>query len=244
MNTAIAPLEFLQPPQIPELLRFPVSPLQRERLNRALDEVSLKFVIASRTARAPVMDFGCGEGIATQAALARGAHVCAVDEDEVSIERLLARVPSQQHRRLRARAGNLLATDFKSVPFDAIHVARVLQEFDGGSIERVLKKFYRWLYPNGRLFLSALTPLGDYWAAFEEEYLRRCAQGVRWPGYLEDGSAFTGQLMDARPIHLLDENTLRRELTTAGFEIDEMRCLPLPWDDTQICCAVIARCNA
>src|SRR5690349_2778392 len=107
MNTAVASFQLLQPLEIPGFLRLPANPLERERLNRALDEVSLKFVIASRTARAPVMDFGCGEGLATQAALARGAHVWALEEDDASLERLLARVPSQQHRRLRARIGNL-----------------------------------------------------------------------------------------------------------------------------------------
>jgi len=219
------------------------SGLTRKALNRALDELSLKFVIASRTAKAPVLDFGCGEGVATVAALARGAHVCAVDSDEADIARLLARVPSQQHRRLRARAGSLLEIDFKGVPFDSIHAARVLQEFDGTGVERLLQKFFRWLYPDGRLFISTLTPRGEFWNAFGREFLRRRVQGARWPGYIEEVSQFTGNDSDAMALHLIDRETLRRELHTAGFAIEEIRCLPLPWDDTQVYCAAIARCR-
>jgi len=241
MNTALAHLEPLGVPSTCELTgpRWNA----RARLHRALDEVSLNFVIASRTARAPVLDFGCGEGLATLAALARGASVFALDEDEEAVRHLLTRVPSQQHPRLRARVGSLLATDFKGVHFDALHAARILHEFDGAAVERVLKKFYRWLYPNGRLFLSALAPSGAYWRAFEGEYLKRCAGGARWPGYVEQASPLTGHPGDARAVHLLDEATLRRELEAVGFQIEQSRCLPLPWDDDQISCAVIARCR-
>jgi len=216
----------------------------RASMNRALDELSLKFVIASRSARAPVMDFGCGDGLVTAAALARGAHVCALDSDEAATRRLLARVPVQQHPRLRVWAGSLLGTDFKAAHFGAIHAARVLQEFDGAGVESVLRKFFRWLYPNGRLYVSALTPIGEFWDGFESEFRRRCAQGEHWPGHIDDVSKYTRNARDSMPVHLLDESTLRRALKAAGFVIETIRCLPLPWDDTQIACAAIARCGS
>ena len=124
----------------------------------ALDDLSLRFVIASRTARQPVLDFGCSDGLATSAALARGAHVCAVDSDEAAIQRLLARVPSQQHRRLRARVQCLLHADFAGHSFGAIHAARVLQGFDVNAVENTLRKFFRWLHPGGRLYVSVPVP--------------------------------------------------------------------------------------
>jgi 2-polyprenyl-3-methyl-5-hydroxy-6-metoxy-1,4-benzoquinol methylase len=156
-------------------------------------------VIASRTAKGPVLDFGCGDGIATVAALARGAHVCAIDPDEGAIRRLLARVPSQQHRRLRARVGHVLDADFQGDHFEAVHAAYVLEEFDGPAVQSVLRQFSRWLVPGGRLFVSVLT-------------------------------------------RVLDEETLHRELEAAGFAIEEIHCYPLPWDNSQTCCAAIARC--
>ena len=220
---------------------WPAGVLTREQMNRALDELSFRFVVASRMARAPVLDFGCGEGLAAAAALTRGAHVYAIDPDEGAIRRLLAGVPSQQHCRLRTRVASLLGTGFKGVYFDAIHAARVLQDFDGVGVESVLKKFHRWLHPNGRLFISALTPIGAFWNPFTREYQRRCELGERWPGYIEDVAQFAGHEGDTRAIHLLDEATLRHELEAAGFAIDEIRCAPLAWDNTQISCAAIAR---
>jgi len=124
----------------------------------ALDELSLRFVIASRTARQPVLDFGCSDGLATVAALSRGAHVIAIDSDESAIQQLLARVPSQHHRRLRARVEDLLRAAFKENSFGAIHAARVLQGFDVDAIENTLRNFFRWLHPGGRLYVSIPVP--------------------------------------------------------------------------------------
>ena len=59
--------------------RTPPALLHRRQ---SLDELSLRFVISSHRAKRPLLDFGCGDGLATQAALALGAHVCAVDCDE------------------------------------------------------------------------------------------------------------------------------------------------------------------
>ena len=123
-----------------------------------LDELSLRFVIASRTARQPVLDFGCSDGLASSAALARGAHVCAIDPDEAAIRQLLARVPSQHHRRLRARVESLLHADFAENSFGAIHAARVLQGFDVDAVENTLRNFFRWLHPGGRLYVSVPVP--------------------------------------------------------------------------------------
>lgn len=224
------------------LLKFRSTPTLSEVRARALDALSLQFVISSRNAQEPVLDFGCGEGLATAAALARGAHVCALDPDEVAIRQLLARIPSQHHRRLRARVGSLLGSSFKELHFDAVLAGLVLQELDGGEVEEVFQKFLRWLHPCGRLFLSALTPMGSYWQPVRKEFTRRASSGVRWPGYIENVFSVMPDQNQAISVHLFDEATLRRELESAGFEIERMYCYPLPWDAAQISCAVVARC--
>lgn len=135
------------------------SPLGAQRTPiLALDELSLSFVIASRNAIQPVLDFGCSDGLATVAALSRGAHVIAIDPDESAIQHLLARVPSQHHRRLRARVGDLQRAEFEENSFGAIHAARVLQAFDVDAVENTLRKFFRWLHPGGRLYVSVPVP--------------------------------------------------------------------------------------
>src|SRR5690242_14846916 len=57
------------------------------RVSPALDEISLKFAIYSRSTKGTVADVGCGEGIASVAALLRGAHVHAIDPDPEALKR-------------------------------------------------------------------------------------------------------------------------------------------------------------
>jgi hypothetical protein len=97
---------------------------------------------------------------------------------------------------------------------------------------------------SARLFTGHSARTLAFWRPFEPEFHRRRAAQLRWPGYIEDLSEFfprwTGS---ANSIHLLDDFVLCRELESAGFIIEEVKCSPLPWDRGQACCAVIARCK-
>src|SRR5690348_9867778 len=83
------------------------------RMSPALDEISLQFVIHSRTTQGTVADIGCGDGVAIAAALLRGAHVHAVDPDQTALDRLLDRVPKEQHCRLQITRAALPRVDFQ-----------------------------------------------------------------------------------------------------------------------------------
>lgn len=120
-----------------------------------LDPLALQFVIWSQTANGPVLDIACGDAAATIALLARGGRVVAVDADPTALHRLVERVPAEQCRRLKVRLGELPNIDFKSANFAAIHAARVLHLLDSESRQVSLGKFFRWLYPHGKLFASA-----------------------------------------------------------------------------------------
>src|SRR5882757_3827933 len=219
--------------------------LALERMSPALDELSLKFLIWARQSERDCVDIGCGEGLASVALVARGGRVVALDPDENALFSLRRQIPPVQHRRLKTCVGRLPDVDFKTAHFAAIHVARVLHCLEVSDFEHSLRKFFRWAYPHGKLFISALTPLGTFWQPFGTEYRRRRAAHQRWPGYIEDLSQFfphwTGS---ATSVHLLDDSVLCRELESAGFIIEEVKCSPLPWDREQICCAVIARCKS
>ena len=167
-------------------------------MSPALDVLSLKFVIWAQDAAATVLDIGCGDGVATLALLARGGRVLAVDPSAAALHRLVERTPSEECHRLRVRLGQLPTVDFKAPSFAGIHAARVLHLLDDRAIEQSLRKFYRWLYPRGRLFLSALPPL--------------------------------------------DEAELCRKVSAAGFSVEESSTYLLPWEGSEECCSVIARC--
>lgn len=161
-------------------------------MSPALDALSLRFVIWAQRTTGPALDIGCGEGIATRALLARGGHVVAVDPDEAALRRLLEHVPAEQSRRLKVRPGKLPDIDFKLANFAAIHAARVLHLLDPVSLEPSLRKFYRWLYPQGKLFVSLLTPTAACHArqitALDEGALRHHVSAVGF--FVEDSTTY------------------------------------------------------
>jgi SAM-dependent methyltransferase len=187
-------------------------------ITAALDPVSLKFVIWAQEAVAPALDVGCGDGIAALALLARGGHVVALDSDPAVLHRLVERAPAEQCRRLKVRLGRLPDVDFKAANFAAVHAARVLHFLDPVAIEYSLRKFYRWIYPEGRLFASVLTPTG--------------AKGLS-PRTRSDAQVYP-----------MDERTLRAKISAAGFFVEHASTYLPPWEGSQECCAVIARCTS
>lgn len=216
-----------------------------DRMSPALDDLSMRFAIFARDAPSDVLDIGAGDGIATAAALTRGARVCAVDPDQAALQLLMTRVPPVHAPSLRLRVASLPTMNFKFPHFSAIHVARVFHLLDPPALQASLQKFFNWLYPDGKLFLSTLTSGGDYWHFAETEIFRKKLELDPWPGYFENirylRPSWEG-LSDS--VHLLDEPILRRELEAAGFEIEYAHAYPLPWDTDQMCCAVVARCRA
>ena len=222
------------------LMSFPVlRPLQPDwtmverpsglGLSPSLDPLTHRFAVWAGRQGGTCADIGCGGGIATAAALVRGARVVAVDPDTSNIEPLLAQLPVQQRARVHVLGGGLPSLHFDPASLTSIHAARVFHLLEGGEIRQSLQQFRDWLRQDGKLFISVLTPDGSHWAAFHPEYARRCAKNEVWPG-----------AADSRRPHLLDHHVLQRELTRAGFSIEEMMEFPLAWDTAQICCGVVA----
>jgi SAM-dependent methyltransferase len=216
-----------------------------DRMSPALDDLTMQFALFARTAPGDVLDIGAGDGIGTAAAITRGARVYAVDPDHAALQRLLTRVPPVHAPNLRLRVASLPTVNFKPPCFSAIHIARVFHLLDPPALQESLQKFFKWLLPDGKLFLSTLTSAGDYWQFTETEIFRKKLELDPWPGYFEnirrlrpswDGSSDS--------VHLLDEPILRRELEAAGFELEYVHAYPLPWDSDQMSCAVVARCRA
>jgi SAM-dependent methyltransferase len=201
-----------------------------------LDPLTFRFAAWAGYHEQPCADIGCGAGLATAAALARGARVHAIDPDVSAVRSLLNQLSVQEYARADFREGSLPNLHFESSSLGSIHVARVFHLLDGACLRKSVQSFRDWLIPGGKLFISVLTPHGDYWSLFRSEYDRRCAEGEAWPGLAE----IRGSDRRSRRAHLIDERVLQRELTAAGFRIEELFCFPLSWDPSQICCGVVA----
>jgi SAM-dependent methyltransferase len=219
-----------------------VAPFAALRMSSVLDPLSLKFAIHARAVAAETLDIGCGDGLATAAVIERGGRVVAVDPEASLLERVCARIASERHARLTTQIGSLPAIDFADGQFAAVHAAHVLQLLNGREIVRSLEKMRRWLRPGGKLFISAIEPGGVRWQSTVDHFESREASGLRWPGYIADVRKFLPDDAQAVPafIHLLNAQVLRRELTSAGFRVEEISSYRVPWDVDQSCCAVVA----
>lgn len=177
------------------------------------------------------LDIGAAYGVATLPALRNGASVIANDIDERHLKILLSRVPREHRDRLELVAGEFPEKlDFPDGSLGAVLICRVMHFFDGPRIERAAEKVMRWLAPQGKVFVVGETPYIGTARAFFPTYEARLKAGDLWPGVVENAAAHDPKRATLLPklFHLLDERTLRRVFTAAGFEIERLEMFARP----------------
>jgi SAM-dependent methyltransferase len=190
----------------------------------ALDEYATAFADAAAAGSGESLDIGCAYGVATLAALERGARICASDMEPQHLELLEQRTPVDQRPRLRTVVGSLPAVTFPAESFDAILASRVIHFLSGVDIRTTVAAMARWLRPGGRLFLVADTPYMPSWSHIVPAYEAARAAGQPWPGYIADfGSAISrsaGSMPGPAFLNTLDPDILARECELAGLTIE------------------------
>lgn len=191
----------------------------------SLDEFSEAFVEFSVKAPGPVLDVGAAYGVASLAALDRGAWVIANDIEPEHLRILEARAPQSQLRRL-----SLMPGDFPyECPVDrgslgAVLLSRVLHFFSGADLRQALSRLFQALHTGGKLFAVVEQSIFPDHPMFEAIYRQRLSQNMLWPGFITGIKKLVPKRVTRIPnqLHLLDEDVLSRELTRAGFEIDRL----------------------
>jgi SAM-dependent methyltransferase len=182
-----------------------------------LSPPSLLFVEFCRGVTLPVADIGAGFGAAALAALGAGATVIANDLEPGHLAAL-------EHPRLTVKPGRFpRGVHFEDVSLAAVHAANVFHFLTGNQLEQGLRAVARWLAPGGRLFVETVTPYMAPFAGFVEEYERRVAARVKWPGWVEKVSVYSShrQLSQIpRSVHLLDDRVLARAAVAAGLRVE------------------------
>ena len=189
----------------------------------ALDDYALSFVDAAAQAPGEVLDIGCAYGVATLAALERGARVCASDLEPAHLALLEQRVPPARRASLRTRVGALPDIDFPPCSFAAILASRVLHFLDGEALPRAVAAFARWLQPGGCVFLVADTPYMPSWSDIVPQYEAAKHAGARWPGYIADFRRYTAKRADGLGppfLNTLDPDLLARECAAASLHVE------------------------
>ncbi|MGW0791223.1 amino acid adenylation domain-containing protein [Streptomyces sp. NPDC002911] len=170
-----------------------------------------------------VLDMGCAYGVASIAALERGARVVALDMEQKHLDILEQRVNDESRHLLTLRRGTLPDVDFEDERFTAVHAGRVMHFLDPDGVRLILRKMFRWLTPGGKVFLSTDSPYFGYWASKAADYEERKRAGDPWPGYIDDVAAhFDPAHVVGGPslINALDPEVFRRECEAAGFAVE------------------------
>lgn len=216
-------------------------------MTETLDDISLAFTDYAGSIEAESLDIGCAYGIATLAALDKGARIFACDIEPGHLDILAQRIAEEAAGRYRSKAGALPGIDFKAGAFGAILAARVLHFLIGEEVEQTVAKMHDWLQPGGRIFLVTDSPYTGPWKAAAGDYERRKAAGDPWPGFIADYAQYLPDNADpaGRPafINPMDPDILRRVCENAGFEVLEARFLSggTKWRTQRDHAGVIAR---
>jgi len=197
-----------------------------------LDPFSKQFVdFSGNIANQRVLEIGAAYGIATLAALAKGAHVVANDLEQQHLAILKERVPEDQLPRLTLHPGAF--PNHLHLPdnhFDGILVCRVIHFFDGDTVKQAVKKLLDWLKPGGKVFVVIETPYIKPLEAFIEKFEQRKAQGEPWPGLIVDMKELNREPAKNVPalLHPMDDDILKRVFSEAGFIIEKCHLFARP----------------
>lgn len=200
-----------------------------------LDEFSEEFVAFSALGPGPALDIGAAYGVASIAALMKGADVIANDLDPRHLELLVVTAANltspDQMARLQLMPGRF-PDELPIIPstLGSVLACRVFHFFDGPTIKSGVKKVFDWLKPGGKFFLVGETPYVGGLKAFWPIYEARKAAGEQWPGYIEDFLKIDPNRGKDLPqsLHLLDAEVLSRVFKDVGFEIERVGTIPRP----------------
>lgn len=196
----------------------------------SLDVYTQAFVDFSASCALPVMDIGAAYGLTTLPALQKGAKVIAVDLDLRHLDILRQRA-GQDAARLETLCGAFPEEiDAADASLGAALAARVLHFLTPEQLEQAAGKLYRWLAPNGKVFITAETPYLSNWETFIPVYEKRKAEGDPWPGLVEDVMRYVPERGKNLPPQMLflDPGTLKRVFSAAGFIVETVDFIPRP----------------
>ena len=198
-------------------------------MTSTLDEFSSKFIDYSPLAPGPVLDIGAAYGIASLAALEKGATVIANDIEKAHLDILMEKAPDKLKVKLTLKPGAFPdQLKIENDTLGAVLVCRVMHFFDGDTIERSAKILFQWIKSGGRAFVVAETPYLKNFQNFIPIYEKRKTAGDSWPGFIDDVMAIAPERGAFLPpkMHLLDPDVLSRTFSNAGFVIEEAQMIP------------------
>ena len=188
------------------------------------DEISQMWIDYAAKCNMPVFDGGAAYGVATIAALKKGATVIANDSDDKHLFYIAKcqDLTEDDRKRLYLRPGFLPNDiDFPESSIGAIHLCRMMHFFHPDECEKMFEKARYWLVPGGYFFIVIMSPW-HYAAAsdFAEIYEKKYQEGDPFPGQIGDFTINTGQNFKgscSTYLHSMDPRVMMRLATKYGF---------------------------
>jgi SAM-dependent methyltransferase len=191
-----------------------------------LTDYSEEFVTFAPLAPGPVLDIGAAFGVASLPALELGAEVIINDMAQEHLDQIAAKMPEVFKERVHYHQGR--APDelsFADESLGAIHASQVFHFLKGAEIEKLFELMFRWLKPNGKIFIIISSPYINILKNFLPLYEQRKREGVRWPGEVENLKEFTTHpVADDNPpfFNFIDDSVLRQTALDVGFVIEKL----------------------
>ena len=203
-----------------------------------LEPLSNEFINYSSTIKEPVLDGGAGYGLTSITALKKGATVICNELEQKQLDYIayLESLTNEEKKRLYLKQGSIFEIDFPNNSIGAIHLSRVMHFFKPEEVELFFEKSYKWLVPNGRLYIVTMSqyhygnPKGYY-----EKYNELIKSGSEWPGMIYDYK-FKG---DDYILHAIDPIVMTRVANKHGFICKKIELWGGKNDDDYTCAVLI-----
>lgn len=154
-----------------------------------------------------VLDFGCGNGRASELVIRSGGNYTGVDNSSKMIDQAKKIYPKEKFDLV----DNL--NNFPTGSFDVILCLAVLHHIPSENLrKKFLSDFYRVLCPGGKLILTV-------WDLQSEKNLHKTIPNADKNDILYDFKNASGKVLAERYIHIFSKEKLNNLVLNTGFEI-------------------------
>jgi len=189
------------------------------------DVISAEFIKFAAKSNGIALDVGCSYGFIPLEVLQAGGKIIANDTDPRHLLILNKAVAPENRKNLIFNTDNFPNNmDFPKGSINAVSLNRVLHFLTPDELKIAFAKLNNWLPKGGRVFITAMSPYHPI-LHFEEEYAKRIAEGVQWPGVITDMKTRLPDIKDDIPdyLHTLSTEVLSEQLEANGFKVIEER---------------------
>lgn len=193
----------------------------------SLDNYAKAFIDYAASQNNWNLEIGAAYGNTTIAALKKGAKIIANDLHKIHLDVLKLLCPQQLQNKLQLIAGkfpNEIIISENSIA--SILISRVLHFMNAQELTATLQMIYKILQPKGKLFLTVDTPYMGWWLPCIKKFETRKQQHRKWPGIFKPATAYctNNKALPFLPplVHWFDKDTIKKQLTTHGFIIENL----------------------